>query len=126
MECFLFLFSVKHEMQRWVALRRFYSVGAPSVVSALLETNSRLDNVRVQVRARRCLELQGWVRKTHRTGKVSFVHLDDGLTQRSTASSPSLLQVVLPKEVSSPPNLGSAVEFRGKWQVRCALLIQVL
>ncbi|KAE9552725.1 hypothetical protein FO519_004042 [Halicephalobus sp. NKZ332] len=52
--------------------------------------------------------INGWVKKEHRKGRWSFLHVSDGENHDT-------IQVVLPKDVGHNVGVGSAITISGKW-----------
>ncbi|CAD5206353.1 unnamed protein product [Bursaphelenchus okinawaensis] len=52
--------------------------------------------------------LEGWVKKSIRTGKITFMHVYDGRANGT-------VQAVVPKEVGRNFKVGSAVRVKGRW-----------
>ncbi|CAD5209053.1 unnamed protein product [Bursaphelenchus xylophilus] len=52
--------------------------------------------------------LEGWVRKSHKIGKMTFLHVDDGRNGHT-------VQAVIPKSLGRNFNIGSAIRIKGSW-----------
>uniref|UniRef100_A0AC34Q657 Asparagine--tRNA ligase n=1 Tax=Panagrolaimus sp. JU765 TaxID=591449 RepID=A0AC34Q657_9BILA len=52
--------------------------------------------------------INGWVKKEHKKGRWSFLHISDGVSNDT-------IQVVVPKDVGHNLGIGSAITVSGKW-----------
>ncbi|GMT20914.1 hypothetical protein PFISCL1PPCAC_12211, partial [Pristionchus fissidentatus] len=55
------------------------------------------------------VEVRGWVKRSHKTGGMTFAHVSDGLSTET-------VQVVVPRSVCSSLPLGSGIVARGLWK----------
>ncbi|GMS89687.1 hypothetical protein PENTCL1PPCAC_11862, partial [Pristionchus entomophagus] len=55
------------------------------------------------------VEVRGWVKRSHKTGGMTFAHISDGL-------STDTVQVVIPRSVCSSIPLGSSISASGVWK----------